>query len=67
MTTVFDVPADLLIKKVAEEFKNNDKINSPAWSNFVKTVFTKKENLKMSTGGIPDVHLSSEECTWTDL
>ena len=25
MTTVFDVPADLLIKKVAEEFKNNDK------------------------------------------
>ena len=37
MTTVFDVPADLLIKKVAEEFKDNDKINSPAWSNFVKT------------------------------
>ena len=37
MTTVFDVPADLLIKKVAEEFKNNDKINSPAWSKFVKT------------------------------
>ena len=37
MTTVFDVPADLLIKKVADEFKNNDKINSPAWSNFVKT------------------------------
>ena len=37
MTTVFDVPADLLIKKVAEEFKNNDKIESPAWSNFVRT------------------------------
>ena len=37
MTTVFDVPADLLIEKVAEEFKDNDKINSPAWSNFVKT------------------------------
>ena len=37
MTTVFDVPADLLIEKVAEEFKSNDKINSPAWSNFVKT------------------------------
>ena len=37
MTTVFDVPADLLIEKVADEFKNNDKINSPAWSNFVKT------------------------------
>ena len=37
MTTVFDVPADLLIEKVADEFKNNDKINSPAWSHFVKT------------------------------
>ena len=37
MTTVFDVPADLLIEKVAEEFKENDKINSPAWSNYVKT------------------------------
>ena len=37
MTTVFDVPADLLIEKVADELKNNDKINSPAWSNFVKT------------------------------
>ncbi|SDA53610.1 Ribosomal protein S19E (S16A) [Methanobrevibacter millerae] len=37
MTTVFDVPADLLIEKVAEEFKDNDKINSPAWSNYVKT------------------------------
>ena len=37
MTTVFDVPADLLINEVAEEFKNNDKINPPAWSNFVKT------------------------------
>ena len=37
MTTVFDVPADLLIKQVAEEFKANDKIEPPAWSNFVKT------------------------------
>ena len=37
MTTEFDVPADLLIKKVAEEFKNNDKIEAPAWSDFVRT------------------------------
>ena len=37
MTTVFDVPADLLINKVSEEFKNNDKIESPAWSDFVRT------------------------------
>ena len=28
MTTVFDVPADLLIEKVAEEFKNNDQNRS---------------------------------------
>ena len=37
MTTVFDVPADLLIEKVADELKNNDKIQSPAWSDFVRT------------------------------
>ena len=37
MTTVFDVPADLLIKKVADELKNNDKIQFPAWSDFVRT------------------------------
>ena len=37
MTTVFDVPADLLIEKVAEEFKQNDNVESPAWSNFVRT------------------------------
>ena len=37
MTTVFDVPADLLIEKVAEELKENEKIESPAWSNFVRT------------------------------
>lgn len=37
MTTVFDVPAEVLIDTVAEEFKNNDKINPPQWANFVKT------------------------------
>lgn len=37
MTTVFDVPAEVLINTVAEEFKNNDKINPPEWANFVKT------------------------------
>lgn len=37
MTTVFDVPAEVLINTVAEEFKDNDKINPPAWANFVKT------------------------------
>ena len=37
MTTVFDVPADLLINKVTEELKKNDSIESPAWSDFVRT------------------------------
>ena len=40
MTTVFDVPADLLIKKVAEEFKENDKINSPATFSINKSAGT---------------------------
>lgn len=38
MTTVYDVPADLLIDQVAKDFnENNDKINAPKWSNLVKT------------------------------
>lgn len=37
MTTVFDVPADVLINHAAEELEKNDKINPPEWSNFVKT------------------------------
>lgn len=38
MSTVFDVPAELLINNVADEFKdNNDKINAPDWTKLVKT------------------------------
>ncbi|MDR1721927.1 MAG: 30S ribosomal protein S19e [Methanobrevibacter sp.] len=37
MVTVYDVPADLLINRVAEDFNKNDKINPPVWANFVKT------------------------------
>ena len=38
MSTVFDVPADVLINHLAEEFKNNnDKIQAPEWNNLVKT------------------------------
>ncbi|MDL2246448.1 30S ribosomal protein S19e [Methanobrevibacter sp. OttesenSCG-928-K11] len=37
MTTVYDVPADALINHVAGELENNDKVNPPEWSNFVKT------------------------------
>ncbi len=37
MTTVFDIPADLLIAKVADELKNESVIKSPEWAEFVKT------------------------------
>ena len=37
MTTAFDVPADSLISAVSKELKENDKINAPAWTLFVKT------------------------------
>ncbi len=37
MTTVYDVPADLLIRKVAEALKSRQEIKSPAWASFAKT------------------------------
>jgi small subunit ribosomal protein S19e len=37
MTTVYDVPAGPLIKKLAEKLKNEFKIQSPDWSEWVKT------------------------------
>ena len=37
MVTVYDVPADRLIKELAEELKKNDKIVPPPWANYVKT------------------------------
>jgi small subunit ribosomal protein S19e len=37
MTTVFDIPANVLIAKVAEELKNESKIKVPEWSEYVKT------------------------------
>lgn len=37
MTTVYDVPADLLISNVAKELIENKKINPPEWAKFVKT------------------------------
>lgn len=37
MTTVFDIPADLLIAKVADELKNESVIKAPEWAEFVKT------------------------------
>ncbi len=37
MVTVYDVPAEALILKVAEKLKQNDKIVPPEWAEFVKT------------------------------
>lgn len=37
MTTVYDVPADRLITKVAAELKEKTEITAPEWAPFVKT------------------------------
>jgi small subunit ribosomal protein S19e len=37
MTTVYDVPADLLIRKVAEALKARQEVKPPAWAAFAKT------------------------------
>ncbi len=37
MVSVYDVPADVLIKRVAEELKQNDKVVPPEWAPYVKT------------------------------
>lgn len=37
MTTVYDVPADLLISAIAKDLSENKSITAPDWANFVKT------------------------------
>lgn len=37
MTTVYDVPADVLIDRVAQELSQRDEITEPDWSPFVRT------------------------------
>jgi small subunit ribosomal protein S19e len=37
MTTAYDVPADRLIARIAEELKKNEAIKAPEWSALVKT------------------------------
>ncbi|NMJ86850.1 MAG: 30S ribosomal protein S19e [Thaumarchaeota archaeon] len=37
MVKVYDVPADILIEKLAEILKEDTSINPPAWSQFAKT------------------------------
>lgn len=37
MTTVYDVPADMLINTVAQKLKNDKKVSPPEWALFAKT------------------------------
>lgn len=37
MPTVYDVPAEILIKKIAEKFEENPDIQAPEWSRYAKT------------------------------
>lgn len=37
MTTVYDIPADMFIRQVAEELKTNSQIQPPEWAAFAKT------------------------------
>ncbi len=37
MTTVYDVPAEILINSVAQKLKNDEKVAAPEWAKFAKT------------------------------
>lgn len=37
MTTVYDVPAEMLINNVAQKLKNDQKVKPPEWTRFAKT------------------------------
>ena len=37
MSTVYDVPADLLINQVAKKLSEQDEFKAPEWASFVKT------------------------------
>ena len=37
MTTVYDIPADILIKYVAQKLKNENLVQAPEWGSQVKT------------------------------
>lgn len=37
MTTIYDVPAEMLINNVAQKLKNDEKTKPPEWAGFVKT------------------------------
>ena len=42
MTTMYDVPANVLIKRVAEELKKSGSVVPPQWAGFVKTGVSKE-------------------------
>lgn len=42
MTTVYDVPADLLINQVSKQLKEEKEIKPPEWADFVKTGVNKE-------------------------
>jgi small subunit ribosomal protein S19e len=52
MAKAYDIPADDLIMKLAEQLKKDKKIESPSWAAFVKTGAHRTK-----TGGIQDVPL----------
>ena len=37
MVKVYDIPADIFVGKLAEQLKNEPKIQPPSWAQFVKT------------------------------
>ena len=43
MTTVYDIPADLLIRRVAEEMKKRPEFTPPEWAEFAKTGVHKEQ------------------------
>jgi small subunit ribosomal protein S19e len=43
MTTIYDVPADLLIKRIAEDLKQKPECAPPEWAPFVKTAVYKEK------------------------
>lgn len=48
MTTAYDVPADLLIHKVADKLKGMEYIEEPEWAQFVKTAVHKEKAPKQN-------------------
>jgi small subunit ribosomal protein S19e len=43
MTTIYDVPAELLIKRTAEDLKQRQECAPPEWAPFVKTAVYKEK------------------------